>query len=193
MSKLRSIFIFAAVSMLAVAGNGLAQGKFDAGVGSLYGTAVTTSQTAVFAAFLADSPAIPGAPAGLQASMSVSNVLATPDGFLSDFIDLGGGDRQGTVEIFLWNEDGSMYTVASPFDLLPGQTITVQVRDILELAGFPEDQIFLGYAWVVANFDGVAGTYNLQIPGIGFTQSFELLPGVGQGQTPTAGLPLFAP
>ena len=34
---------------------------------------------------------------------------------------------------------------------------------------------------MVANFDGVAGTYNVTIFGLGFTQNFELLPGMGQG------------
>ncbi len=191
MSKLRGILVVTAVLALALGGSALAQGKFDNSSGALYGVATTTSQTAVFAAFLSASGPLPNASEGINTTLSVSNVLATPNGFQSDFINLDGGDTSGQIEVWLWNEDGELVGAISNFVLDPGQTAVFDLRSVLDQVGFESDRTFLGYGWVIGSFDGIAGTYTVQIPGVQFSQNFELLPGVGQGQTPTAGLPLL--
>ncbi len=200
MSTLRRVLIVVSFVLLAFSAQALAQ-DFDSGSRSLQGVSVTTSQTAVFAAFLSDS-AIPNT-LEIQTAISVSNVLATPPGFQSDFLNPTGGDTRGTLEFYLWNDDGQLYFYETDMSttigrglnedgtLGPGQTFTVFFRDILREAGFPVGETeFLGYGWVVANFDGVAGTYNVAVFDIGFTQSFELLPGVGQGTSDRCGLPV---
>ncbi len=201
MPKLRTVLILVSLTLLASSAGVLAQGKFDSSSGSLYGVAVTTSQTAVFAAYLADQPASETSPR-IQTAISVSNVLAVPPGFASDFLAPGGGDTEGTVEFYLWNSVGDSYFFETSSDpsvgrglspagtLGPGQTYTVLLNDILAAAGYPAGQLFVGYGWIVANFDGVAGTYNATAFNVGFTQNFELLPGVGQGTSPVCGLPV---
>ncbi len=201
MLKFRTVLIFVSLALLAFGANALAQGKFNSDSGALYGTAVTTSQTAVFAAFLSDVSA-----PRVQTALSVSNVLAIPDGFQSDFLSPVGGDTQGTVEFYLWNADGSPYFFDTGMDpslgrglnedgtLGPGQTYTVLLNDILGAAGFPVgEQSFAGYGWIVANFDGVAGTYNLTIFNTGLTRNFVLAPRVAEGSSFVCGVPVEVP
>ncbi len=66
-------------------------------------------------------------------------------------------------------------------ELWPCRTYTVRLAEILaQITGLPEDDNeFTGYGWVIGNFDAIAGTYNVTIFGLGFTQNFELTPVVG--------------
>ena len=59
----------------------------------------------------------------------------------------------------------------------------MRLAEILsQITGMPEvDNEFTGYGWIIGNFDAIAGTYNVTIFGLGFTQNFELTPAVGQG------------
>ncbi len=193
MSKFGVILLFTAVLVLALGGSALAQGKFDTSSGAVYGTAVTTSQTAVFAHFLSSSPPLPGASEGIDTLLTMSNPLAGPSGFQSDFVNIGGGDREGTVEVYLWNEDGQLYFWESPLILGPGETMQANLSDILADAGFSPDGIFLGYGWVIANFDGLAGTEAVFIPDVNFAQAFDLSPAAGQGLGDTIGLAVMVP
>ena len=69
--------------------------------------------------------------------------------------------------------------------------IRPQIGSLL-ITGLPEvDNEFTGYGWVIGNFDAIAGTYNVTIFGLGFTQNFELTPTVGPGSL--GGLQLNAP
>ena len=67
---------------------------------------VTTSQAAVFAAFLAWLPNEDQPNFSADTAISVSNILGSSPGTLGDFYD-SFGDRQGTLEFFLWNRDGT--------------------------------------------------------------------------------------
>lgn len=204
MLKLRNVLIVVCLAPAALSVSATAASRFNSSSGSLNGVAVTTSQTAVFAAFLVNQAATEQS-SRIDTAISVSNVLAVPEGFQSDFLSPGGGDTVGTVEFYLWNEDGASYFWESGMDpgvgrglnddgtLGPGQTYTVLLNDILGRAGFPAGETFVGYGWVVGNFDGIAGTYNVTIFDVGFTQNFELLPGVGQGQSPVCGIPVAVP
>ena len=159
----------------------------------------TTSQSAVFAAFLSSI-----GDSDVNTAISVSNVLKSPAGSLGDFFDQF-GDTTGVVQFFLCDRDGTpMWYETGPGSpglgllpngqLGPGQTYTVLLSEILaEITGQPVDQSeFVGYGWVVGNFDAIAGTYNVTIFGVGFTQNFELLPGMAQGGY-FGGVDVFAP
>ncbi len=65
----------------------------------------------------------------------------------------------------------------------PAKPYTVRLAEILaQITGLPEEENeFIGYGWVIGNFDAIAGTYSVTIFGLGFTQNFELTPAVGHG------------
>ncbi len=203
MARFKAILVLIAATTLVSGANTLAAGReFGTQPVPLRGTAVTTSQTAVFAAFLSNSG--PSAQtSGIDTAISVSNILSVPEGFSSDFLNIGGADDTGTVELFIWDRDGTGYAYSSddpegpigmglnPNGTLgPGQTWTFLLADVLERLGLGRDATFNGYGWVVGNFDAIAGTYNVVVFDVGFTQSFELTPAVGQGGTFTGGLPV---
>ncbi|MDE2926807.1 MAG: hypothetical protein OXT71_10460 [Acidobacteriota bacterium] len=121
----------------------------------------TSEQSAVFASYLVSIPNEDPMYA-FDTAISVSNVLAAPAG-----IDASGGygegyNEMGTLEIYLYNRDGTMMMHETSMDspgsgltdgmLGKGQTYTVLLSEIVG------DMEFVGYGWVVANFDGVAGT-----------------------------------
>ena len=115
------------------------------------------------------------------------------------------GDRQdfGAFRIFLVNGNGDVTTHESggvtgnqgeDWDgiLEAGETWTGRLQEILEEEGsgptpcagdvcIDSDDHFQGFGWVVSEFDCLAGTYTVTIFGLGFSQSFEFLPGMGQG------------
>ncbi|UCF39048.1 MAG: hypothetical protein JSU96_09515, partial [Acidobacteriota bacterium] len=151
----------------------------------------STAYRAVFAQFLS---VIPNADPSLSvdSAISVSNVCAAPD-VISPLLNTG-GPNSGRVALYLYNRDGTltMYVSnpASPGNglnpngaLEPGQTWTVRLAEIIAAAwGVSEKEIeFSGYGWVLSEFDCLAGTYSNTIFGLGFTQNFEMLPGMGQG------------
>lgn len=168
----------------------------------------TTAARAVFASFLSvipnDDP-----DQSVDSAISVSNVCAAPaevvdTGLLGDGASApenGNGESaavgsdNGTITLYLWDRDGTLIThttgAGSPGSgldpdgqLHAGQTWTVRLAEVLSAElGVDEEEIeFNGYAWVTSAFDCLAGTYNVTIFGVGFTQNFEFLPGMGQGQ-----------
>lgn len=200
MKRVHALLFFAVVLAVAFSGSALASSagkvKGSDSIAFLHDSA-TTHQSAVFAAFLAWLPDAGGdALNDVDTAISVSNVLAAPQGTLRTNLfgpDVA-GNRTGTVTFYLWDRDGTMVQYetqpGSPGSGLnpdgtlgPGQTYTVRLAEILAAAtGMAERDIsFTGYGWVVANFDAVQGTYNVTIFNVGFTQNFELLPGMGQG------------
>ena len=137
----------------------------------------TSEQSAVFASYVVSLPML-----GFDTAISVSNVLMAPVG-----IDVAGGayegyNKTGTLEIYLYNGDGTMMmhetSMESPGTGLtdgmlgPGQSYTVLLSEIVG------DMDFAGYAWVVANFDGVAGTRTVFGPG--FSQHGDMTPPVSR-------------
>lgn len=151
----------------------------------------STAYRAVFAQFLSvipnDDPSL-----SVDSAISVSNVCAAPD-VLTSLVTTG-GPKTGRVALYLYDRDGTltMYVSnpASPGSGLnangalgPGQTWTVRLAEVIAAArGIKERQIeFSGYGWVMSEFDCLAGTYSNTIFGLGFTQNFEMLPGMGQG------------
>ena len=157
MNKSRAM-LFSAV-LLAVAFGGTAMAGTSV---SFMAAGHTSEQSAVFASYLVNLPHEDPMYA-FDTAISVSNVLKAPAG-----IDTAGGayegsDTMGTLEIYLYNRDGMMTMHETSMDspgsglddsgmLGPGQTYTVLLSEILG------DMEFVGYGWVVANFDGVAGT-----------------------------------
>lgn len=155
-------------------------------------TEVTSARRAVFAHFLAyvPDPSNPGR--AVDGAISVSNVCAAPPE-----IDLFIGDAapKGRVVLHLYHLDGTHITyVTGPNspgagldpngELGPGQTWTVRLAEILAAArGIPEQQVtdFRGYAWILSEFDCLAGTYTNTIFGLGFSQAYEMSPAMGQG------------
>ena len=188
MTRLRTIVCFATLAVFALGVNAQAGGDAVA-FGS---NSTTTDQAAVFAAFLAWLPNEEQPNFSADTAISVSNILGAPPGDLGDVYDAY-GDRHGTIEFFLWNRDGTAMWYETSADspgvgldelgyLQPCRTYTVRLAEILsQITGLPEDDNeFTGYGWVIGNFDAIAGTYNVTIFGLGFTQNFELTPVVGE-------------
>lgn len=189
MNKSRLMLFSAVLLTVALSGTAMASGG-DTSVAFFHG-AGTAKQTAVFASFLSNIPDAADASNSVVTAISVSNILKAPGSLdTSVFGTTVANDRSGTIEFYLYNKDGTLTTyettagspgsgLAADGTLAAGQTYTVLLSEILTAASVTVD--FTGYGWVVANFDGVAGTYNVTIFGLGFTQNFELLPGMGQG------------
>ena len=181
MNKSRAMFVSVVLLTVAFGGSALAgtSVSFMQGVG-------TGSQSAVFASYLVSIPN-EDPMLNVESAISVSNVLMAPDGI--DTAGYGEGDNMmGTLEIYLYNRDGSMMMHETSADspgtglmdgmLGPGMTYTVLLSELLGEDGGE----FVGYGWVVANFDGVAGTRTVTIFGLGFNQHGDLTPAVnGQG------------
>ncbi len=179
--------------------------QIDTSSRSFTGFDETTDQTAVFVTFAASiagvEPAGDAATAGVTTSITVSNPLAWDP--MSPFLTLTGDVTEGTIEVYLWDQtEGELITyetsASSPGiglnddgTLSPGGTWSVLLGDLLSDAGW--DGNFVGYGWVVANFDGVAGSHTLNIFGLGFSQAFHAVPGMGQGFHGMAGLPVVVP
>ena len=208
MSTLRALFIFIAVIFLAGGFTAFAEG-IDTGSRSFTGMYETTDQTAVFVTFAAHVIAEAGvaghgevsATPEVSTSLSVSNPLAMDP--MSPFLSLSGYVTEGTIEVYLWDQaagdlisyetsDDSVGTgLAADGTLPPGGTWTFLLSDLLNAAGWEDN--FVGYGWIVANFDGVAGTHTTTVFNVGFNQSFHATPAVGQGFHGMAGLPVEVP
>ena len=123
-----------------------------------------SDQSAVFASYLVSVPS-EDPDQVIDTYLSVSNVLSAPGG-----VDMAGGpyegdNRVGTLEIHLYNRDDDepmVYetTGDSPgagLDengmLAPGQTYVVRLAELIG-----KEKTFVGYGWIVGNFDGIAGT-----------------------------------
>ena len=184
MSKLRVVFIVALVASFLLGVEALAAGRdggFATDSGSILASSTTLSQTAVFAAFLANLDS--GADG--DSAISVSNILGAPSG--SGFPE--GGDTMGSLSIYLYdtNSDSAWVfdtadnpTVGSGLDasgqLGSGKTYTVLLSEVVNAVGGGD---FVGYAWIVANFDAVAGTFVNFFPALGVGQSFQMQPTTG--------------
>ncbi len=152
----------------------------------------TTARRAVFAHFLAyvPDPSNPGR--AVDGAISVSNVCASPPEVA---LFIGDASPKGRVILHLYHLDGTHISyVTGPNspgagldangELGPGQTWTVRLAEVLAAArGIPETQVtdFRGYAWILAEFDCLAGTYTNTIFGLGFSQAYEMSPAMGQG------------
>ena len=180
MKNSRAMLFSAVLLTVAMAGTAMA----GSSVSFMAGMA-TSGQRAVFASFLAYVPNMDDPSMSIDSAISVSNILGAPDG-----IDVAGGayegdNTMGTVEIYLYNNDGEMamystdmMTAGGGTDmngmLMPGGTYTVFLHELLMAAG--HEGIFVGYAWIVGNFDGIAGTRT--VISMGFGQGGDLSPGV---------------
>lgn len=182
MSKMRTASLFAVVFLLAFGMNAAAQ---DESI-TILGESTTAGQSAVLAAFVVSID--DGNAAGT--GMSISNILGAPAG--SGFPS--GGNESGPIWVYLFNNIGTVYAfhtsdhpdVGAGLDLdgnlPPGGTWTVQLFEILQALHpdrEPADRDFAGYAWVVADFDAVAGTFFNSFPLVGASQAFQMEPAVG--------------
>lgn len=195
MSKLRGILFFGLVFTLGLSLSAMAGGP-SRDVTFLQG-ASTTSQSAVFATFMSALEGGFSGPNGVDGqdtAISVSNILATPNGLSGAVTNAQtgpGGDSVGGLTFFLWDRDGTSYrfsTVEHPDVgagqdangmLSPGQTYTVLLNEVLaNVTGGPVTD-FVGYAWIVADFDAVAGGYVNFFPGLQASENFEMVPQLG--------------
>lgn len=216
MRKLRAILFFTALTTLVFGMNAMAagggKGTLNTDTVSFLHATGTPTQRAVFAAFLSRVAATTGV-AGVDTAISVSNILAVPPatappavtGGVNDLFDVlrNAGNRTGTLEFYLFDRDGTLLFfetgagtpgrgVSATGTLSPGQTYTVLLEEILEKVTGDRNKAFTGYGWVVGNFDGLAGTYNVTIFGVGFTQAFHLEPAMGSGGL-FGGVPISVP
>ena len=135
----------------------------------------TTEQSAVFGSYLVNLPDL-----GFDTAISVSNVLMSPKG-----ANVAGGygngyNMTGTLEIYLY-QGGEMMMIETSMDspgtgltdgmLGPGETYTVLLSELV-------DGDFVGYAWIVGNFDAIAGTRTVFGPG--FSQHGDMTPPVSR-------------
>ncbi len=194
MSKFRGILFITVVLALVMGMSAMGATKVNlrANSGPMVQAAETTSAVAVFGTLLANMPA-----ADIRCAISVSNVLAMPDkldnpgGYVT-----GSADTTGTLEFYLWNQDGTPIVYETSADTVanavgaglnadgtlgPGMTYSVGLDEILTDAGVG-DVDFVGYGWVIANFDGVQGTYNNTIYTLNFTQAYTFEPSIGMSQ-----------
>ena len=140
-----------------------------------------SNQSAVFASYLVSVPS-EDPDQVIDTYLSVSNALSAPGGIDTAGSPYEGDDRVGTLKIYLYsrNDDGPMVyetTGDSPGDgldengmLAPGQTYTVRLSDLVG-----EENAFIGYGWIVGNFDGIAGTRTILL-GQGATWHGDLTP-----------------
>ena len=155
---------------------GSASAEVDAAVDPL------SNQSAVFASYLVSIPN--GDPDQvIDTYISVSNVLSAPKGVNTAGSPYEGEDKVGTLEIYLCHrgdDEPMIYetTGDSPGSgldengmLAPGQTYTVRLAEIVG-----EDRAFVGYGWIVGNFDGIAGTRTIINFGQGMTVHGDLTP-----------------
>lgn len=187
----KSLLFFGLITFLALSFNAVAGEGGGSGEITLFQQDTTLSQSAVFAAFLSS---IDGAS---SSAISVSNILGGP---FDSQIAATTGDTTGPLTFMLFDRDGDVYTFSTADDpnigtgvdadgnLSPGQTYTVNLNELIG-AIFPDDpnKEFNGFAWVVADFDAVAGTYFNFFSAIGASQAFALEPTLGGLPVDTSG------
>lgn len=155
----------------------------------------TEAYRAVFAQYLAVLPNAEDPSQNVDCAISISNVCAAP----SEIAPFLGGGQQGTPDhgriiLHLYGSDGTHIRYVTGPDspgvglepdgeLASGGTWRVRLAEILAQAqGVPEADVdFQGYGWILSSFDCLAGTYNNTVFGVGFTQSYEMVPAMGQG------------
>jgi len=156
-----------------------------------------SSQRAIFCVFVCLHGAI-------NTAFSVSNVLAAPLS-IGDVFKERFPNTDGTLEFYLWDHEANLTFYEtdasspgiglSPTGTLgPGKTYRVLLSEILAAAGY-KGTTFAGYAWVVANFDGVQGTANVTDFST-FTQATVMQPDIGSSFfdfDANAGIPIMPP
>lgn len=167
MNKSRAMLCTAVLLVVAFGGTAVAGTSV-----SFMAAGHTTEQSAVFGSYLVNLPDL-----GFDTAISVSNVLMSPEG-----ANVAGGyngyNKTGTLEIYLY-QGGEMMMIETSMDspgtgltdgmLGPGETYTVLLSELV-------DGDFVGYAWIVGNFDAIAGTRT--VVGLGFSQHGEMTPPV---------------
>lgn len=155
------------------------------------------SKRGIFAVFLASQGPV-------DTALSVSNVLAAPLG-IGDEMQARFSVTEGTLEFYLWDSNGSLVVyetgpdspgagLSSTGTLSAGQTYRVLLSEVLSAAEYEKDS-FVGYGWVIANFEGVQGTTNVT-DFARFTQSTVMQPDLGTSffdLDANAGVPLGPP
>jgi hypothetical protein len=190
MNRWRAIVFFTIVMALAL---GTATAKDT----PFLQTGPTASQTALLMPFLAFD-----ADDGIHTALSVSNILAAPEGiWMTDEMN----DLSGNIEFYIYRADGHLIkfettnssegngVLTSSGRLNPGRTFTMSLEEILAAKDeLPEGGAsFVGYGWVVANFDAVQGTVNIFYPDLGFGQALNMEPTFGG--VFAAGIPVDVP
>ena len=181
MNKSRTMLFSAILLTVAFAGTAMAGTSVSFMAGHDTGV-----KSAVFASYLVNIPA-DDPMLSFNTAISVSNIMMAPAGVSAGGYE-DGYQKMGKLEFYLWNHGGGdpiMYatTMGSPGTgltedgmLMPGATYTVQLHEILEAAG--ADGMFIGYGWVVAHFDAVAGTRSVVNWATGFSAGGDLTPTV---------------
>ena len=169
MNKSKAMLFTAVLLVVAFGGTAVAGSSV-----SFMAAGHTTEQSAVFGSYLVSLPDL-----GFDTAISVSNVLMSPEG-----TNVAGGyngyNMEGTLEIYLY-QGGEMMMVETSADspgtgltdgeLGAGETYTVLLSELVE-------GDFVGYAWIVANFDAVAATRTVFGPG--FSQHGDMTPPVSR-------------
>lgn len=155
----------------------------------------TEAYRAVFAQYLAVQPDADHPSLSVDCAISISNVCAVP----SEVEPFIGGSQQeapdhGRIILHLYGSDGTHVRYVTGPDspgvgldadgeLPSGGTWRVRLAEVLAQArGIPEADVnFQGYGWILSGFDCLAGTYSNTVFGVGFTQSYEMVPAMGQG------------
>lgn len=191
MSKVRAIVLFTIVM-------GVAFGSVAAKDTPFLQADGTTDQVALFVPFLAFSEGN-----GIDSALSVSNILGAPEGVLPE----GLNRDEGSIELYIFTADGevlAMETVDNSIgngvldddgELVAGRTWTALLSQILDgVDALPEDpdDVFSGYAWVVANFDAAQGTVTVFFPDFGFAQSMDMQPTITVDNL-QGGIPVVVP
>ena len=184
-----------------------AQDGISTGAVSYSAMEPTSYHRAVFAHYLAviPDPDPTGPDYSVNCAISISNVCPVPEKSGLESWGLGSDlarSTSGVFAIILYDRDGTEYSFSSHGNsylkdgsligaglnpdgtLEPGQTFTVNLQEVLAAVQdvYPRDvKEFVGYAWILSEFDCLAGTYSNTIYGLGFSQAFELKPAMGQG------------
>lgn len=192
MSKVRAIVLFTIVI-------GVAFGTAAAKDTPFLQAQATADQVALFAPFLSFSDGL-----DIQSALSVSNVMAAPDGILPA---TGLSRDEGSIEVYFFTSDGEAIVFETEDnsvgngvldddgELASGRTWTVQLSDILDAVDEAPsgNDIVSGYAWIVCNWDAAQGTSTVFVLGVGFSQSMNLEPTFGSGGALSLGMPVVVP
>lgn len=186
MRKLKAILFSTLLVVLGLGMNAMASSAKGSSAVTFQENAVTTNQSAVFGTLVAVL-----SESNFDTALSVSNVVATPGGMLDGIFGRPTNDDMGTIQFYLFDQStGQMSSyetqVGSPGHGLnadgtlgPGATYTVLLSELLNAMGAGPD--FVGYMWVVGNFDAIQGTYSLTSFDVGFTQNYAFEPTMGSG------------
>ncbi len=190
MSKVRAIVLFTIVIGVAFGTAAAKDTPFLVADG-------TTDQVALFVPFLAY------AGGSIDSALSVSNILAAPDGILPTE---GLSKDKGSIEVYIFTAEGELIAIETEDNtigngvlddegqLAAGRTWTALLSALLDAAGALPDagEVFSGYAWVVCNFDAAQGTATVMFPDFSFAQSMDMQPTITVDNL-AGGIPVMVP